>query len=217
MKQNGIIMIEVLIALVILAFGILGLASLQAYSLKAAQASYLRSVATDLATGMAEQIRVNRSSKSALVEGGQAVDETGKAIPMPPDYARLVCSYDTNDKKYSCAKPSGYTKPEAITDANQALAEKDVARWLDLVKASLPLGTTGGAVICKDDSPDDGSIPVFDPLNAGYNDTADGSGCLLPTDANYATAPYVIKIWWEDEKPRLGNETPPLTRFATTL
>lgn len=217
MKQNGIIMIEVLIALVILAFGILGLASLQAYSLKAAQASYLRSVASDLATGMAEQIRVNRSSKSALIEGGQAVDETGKAIPMAPDYARLVCSFDSVAQKFECNKPSGYFKPSAIPDANQALAEADVARWLDLVRVSLPLGTTGGAVICKDDTPDDGTSPVYDPLNANYSSDVGGAGCLPSTDANYASAPYVIKIWWEDEKPRPGNETPPLTRFATTL
>ncbi|WP_028453583.1 type IV pilus modification protein PilV [Chitinilyticum aquatile] len=226
MKQNGIIMIEVLIALIILAFGILGLASLQAYSLRAAHSSYLRSVATDLANSLAEEIRVNRNSKSAKIEGGQALDENGNPIPLAPDYAQLKCSYALlNPGEYGCADPSGYVNPMSpLNDSYRAIAKIDVARWLDLVKASLPIGSTGGAIICKDNSPDDGTTPIFDPQDPAYSATEGGPGCLLPNDAMYVAAPYVIKIWWEDEKARKDDpatseneEAPPLTRFATTL
>lgn len=60
MKTNtGFTLIEVLIAVVILAGGLLGLAVLQAASLKNNQSAYNRSQATQLAYDMADRVRAN--------------------------------------------------------------------------------------------------------------------------------------------------------------
>ncbi len=60
MKVNtGFTLIEVLIAMVVLAVGLLGLAALQTTSLKNNQSAYFRSQATQLAYDIADRVRAN--------------------------------------------------------------------------------------------------------------------------------------------------------------
>lgn len=59
---RGFTLLEVLIALLILSFGLLGLAALQAYSVKANQSAHFRSQATALANMLMDNIRANRAN-----------------------------------------------------------------------------------------------------------------------------------------------------------
>ena len=59
---KGFSMIEVLIALLILAGGLLGFALLQTMSIRFAQSANYRTHATNLAYGLLDQIRANRTS-----------------------------------------------------------------------------------------------------------------------------------------------------------
>lgn len=59
-NQRGFSMIEILIALFILAVGVLGFAGLQMMSLSSSQEGYLRSQATQLAENLAARMRSNR-------------------------------------------------------------------------------------------------------------------------------------------------------------
>lgn len=61
-KQTGSSLLEVLVAVVILAFGLLGLAGLQLNSVKSSHSAYLRSQATLLAYDMADRMRVAREA-----------------------------------------------------------------------------------------------------------------------------------------------------------
>ena len=84
-KNTGFTLIEVLIAMVILAIGLLGLAGLQATSLRNTQSAYFRSEATQLAYGMADRMRANAANArllagSAYLGAGTQVD-TCKAAP----------------------------------------------------------------------------------------------------------------------------------------
>jgi type IV pilus assembly protein PilV len=217
MKQSGMIMVEVLISLVVLAIGILGLASLQVYSLRATQSAYLRSVATDLASSMSEQIQANRAKTIAAAEaGGEAkyYGEGAPALPKSPDYARFSCSYDAATQLHACDKASDYNPDAGVGSKSQLLAAAELGYWLDLVKASLPLGAAGGAVICRDDTPDDGVAALNNSADAEFSTQ---TGCLASTSAAYANAPYVIKIWWADEKPSKNTPNPALTRFALSI
>ncbi|WP_092406608.1 type IV pilus modification protein PilV [Dokdonella immobilis] len=59
-RTRGFTLLEVLIAMLVLSFGLLGLAALQAYSVKANQSANFRSQATALANMMLDNIRSNR-------------------------------------------------------------------------------------------------------------------------------------------------------------
>lgn len=58
-KNTGFTLIEVLIAMLVLAVGLLGLAGLQATSLRNNQSAYNRSQATQLAYDLADRMRAN--------------------------------------------------------------------------------------------------------------------------------------------------------------
>jgi len=65
--QRGFTMIEVLIALVVLAVGLLGLAMLQTMNLRFTQSANQRTQATNLAYELLDQMRVNRVLASAYM------------------------------------------------------------------------------------------------------------------------------------------------------
>ena len=58
-KNNGFTLIEVLIAMLVLAIGLLGMAGLQATSLRNNQSAYNRSQATQLAYDISDRMRAN--------------------------------------------------------------------------------------------------------------------------------------------------------------
>ncbi|ANI18353.1 type IV pilus modification protein PilV [Pseudomonas citronellolis] len=60
--QTGSTLIEVLIAMVVLAIGLIGMAGLQATSVQSNQGAYYRSQASILANDMADRIRANRAN-----------------------------------------------------------------------------------------------------------------------------------------------------------
>ncbi|WP_295467940.1 type IV pilus modification protein PilV [uncultured Pseudomonas sp.] len=59
-RQNGATLIEVLVAMLILAIGLLGLAGLQTISVQSNQGAYFRSQATILANDIVDRMRANR-------------------------------------------------------------------------------------------------------------------------------------------------------------
>jgi type IV pilus assembly protein PilV len=58
-KQSGFTLLEVLVAIVVLSLGLLGLAGLQAASLRNNQTAYYRGIATQQAYDMADRLRAN--------------------------------------------------------------------------------------------------------------------------------------------------------------
>ncbi len=63
--QLGFTLLEALIAMVIMSLGLLGMAGLQAMTLRDTQTAYYRSVATQQAYDMADRLRANRTGVTA--------------------------------------------------------------------------------------------------------------------------------------------------------
>lgn len=59
-KQNGVSMIEILVSIVIISFGLLGVAGLLTTGLKSTQGSQVRTQASFMAYDMADRMRTNR-------------------------------------------------------------------------------------------------------------------------------------------------------------
>jgi type IV pilus assembly protein PilV len=67
MKQSGFLMLEVMIAVVVLALGLLGLAGLQARAHQAETESYTRVQALALLRDMADRINANRANAAGYI------------------------------------------------------------------------------------------------------------------------------------------------------
>jgi len=106
-RQRGITMVESLVALVVIAVGMLGIAGLYLSSMQASRSAKLRSHAVELASSIADRIRANRD---AAVAYGTA-------------------AYDGEPAKQDC-------DTKLCTPAQ--LAQDDLARWIEDIRATLP-------------------------------------------------------------------------------
>jgi type IV pilus assembly protein PilV len=119
---SGFTMLEVLISIVVIAFGLLGVAGLQAFALKNNQSASQRSIATVLATDMIDRMKTN--SKGAT-DG--FYNETSTTAVAPTEAV-------------NCLRDAGCTGP-------QQLAQNDLFEWKAMVAAALPNGV---GIVCLD-------------------------------------------------------------------
>ncbi len=111
--QSGFTLIEILVAVLILAVGLLGFAALQITAVSAGQESYFRSQALIVAESLADRIRANRDyvhwdSRADLTTGGVADQNlygtttgTQYACATPP---ALFCSDDGGTNGVACSE-----------------------------------------------------------------------------------------------------------------
>lgn len=117
--DKGFTLIEVLIAMVVLAFGLLGLAAMQTSGLKNNLSAYQRSQATQLAYDMADRMRVNVAD---------ANEASGKYAT-----AAITTSHtQANSAKTTCKTTTGCS----VAD----MAENDIYEWNATVSRVLPSG-----------------------------------------------------------------------------
>jgi type IV pilus assembly protein PilV len=140
-------MLEVLIAIVVVAFGLLGLAGLQLFALKNNQSASLRVVATALANDIIDRMKNNYVG---VINGHY----------NQPD----VNAYNSPDA--GCDAVGGCLP--------QPMALNDLTQWAARVAQSLPGGV---GIVCQDSTPDDGpfanpptalptpAAPACDPPN----------------------------------------------------
>ena len=119
-------MLEVLIAIVVIAFGLLGIAGLQAFAIKNNNSASLRITATTLANDMIDRMKANYM--------GVTNGDYNKSSAA--DYGTAVAS---------CLTTAGCTF--------QQLAQNDLNEWSQRVAAALP---NGRGVVCLDSTPNDG-------------------------------------------------------------
>ena len=145
-KQHGFSMVEVLVTLVIMAVGLLGLAGMQATSLRNTESAYQRSQAAQMAYDMLDRMRVNAAGVAA--GGYNSIDETA-----PTSYT-------------SCLKAD--TTSTCTTAQMTAFDDGD---WHAKLAAALPLGTgsvAGGGtgsvftITVRWDDNRDGSVTIAD-------------------------------------------------------
>lgn len=190
-QQAGLSMVEVLVALVIFAFGLLGAAGLQMSSLKANQYSVSSSMAVGLARDYGEVMRMlvtDPASTATLTLNTFLLDTTNaRSSPAP-----AAC----NGTSASCT--------------NDELAKAAIDDWVDRVRSeSDPKATLRGgrAEICHTSNPRDGS----GNLQWG---NCDGSGDTVVAKMGW----YAKKMggnaegtgnqaWMTEDRPRMAIAT----------
>jgi type IV pilus assembly protein PilV len=120
-RDSGFSIIEVLVALLVLAIGLLGLAALQAQGLRFNHDAYVRTQATHVAYDIIDRMRANRANVAGYTAGdpGTACDPTVASVNMD-----LSCWYDS----LAAALPGG----DGVISANATANFYDVTiRWID--------------------------------------------------------------------------------------
>ena len=133
--SDGFSMLEVLISILIVSFGLLGLAGLQTIGIKNAHAATQRTIASQLAYDMTDRMRAN------LV---------------------AVANGDYNYPSYSLTGAAGTSTGACLTTTGctpTQLALQDIFEWNAQILAQLPqsTGATVGGVVCIDSTPNDGT------------------------------------------------------------
>jgi type IV pilus assembly protein PilV len=151
-KVSGFTLIEVLVATLVLAVGLLGLAGLQATSIKNNLSAYNRSQATQLAYDMADRMRANKNESLDSATGNVLTSST-------------YLTMDSSDAtvQASCATVTGCTGAQ--------MAQNDLFQWNSALE-SLPEGrgtitvnaTTGVfSITINWDDNGDGAVDSSDP------------------------------------------------------
>ncbi len=139
-------MVEVLVSVLILAFGVLAMGGLQLASLRSTQNSGKAAIAATLAKDYSEMMRSNISVSN----------NTSTAANVNPYL------FDTSSS-------SSFTSPvavdcTAITCTPTQIATMHVADWAQRVVAQLP---SGRAVVCRDSNPKSGGVNKWACDNSG--------------------------------------------------
>ncbi len=118
-RTQGFTLIEVMVALIVLAVGLLGMASLTVRSQQSNESAYARSQASLLAADILERMRANKVDLSTL--------ETRKVSFATKGNAYVLTGLP------SCATPTTGTPAVGTEQAAQ-----DLAQWCASVRNSLP-------------------------------------------------------------------------------
>ena len=129
MLKRGFTLIEVLVTLVILMFGLLGIAGLMAKGQRASFEAFQRQQALSLANEMVERMQVNRVQSTAYAAGAPVLTPLGLGV----NYNDLMISAITNCGAGNCS--------------GAQLATYDLAMWDGLLTGYTEKQTAGGASI----------------------------------------------------------------------
>lgn len=178
--QRGFSMVEVLISIVVLSFGLLGSVGLQSFAIKSNREGRLQSVATTLAREYAEMMRGNKGIALSTSSNPYLLDDkTIKALSDLPS-AWVYC-LNTGCEDGSVLTASTPPAPPTPNTAVQAkVAQSEVLEWMARTLDELP----GAWVrVCFDDAPFDSSgLPQW--------------ACTAPTGGANANSTIVIKMGW---------------------
>jgi len=201
MKSNarGFTLVEVMVALVIIAIGMLGIAKMQALALSSTGASRSRALAAIEASSLAEAMHANRQywSAAASVPGTVTVTTAATALTVASTSATMEAALTTVAGTLcpktatmlgtlSCYCASGYAAPCTGTYVN--LAASDLYDWGATLNSLLPTSTA--TVTCNNaDIPVDCTILIAWTENAvalTTNEAAAAAANANTTAANTA-------------------------------
>lgn len=176
--EAGFTLIEVMVAIVILSFGLLGVAGLMVLGIQNTYSSQQRSAATQLAYDMIDRMRSNRVGVDLTTSG------------VGGNYDRPIGNVTSGGGPYvvpqsACVNNTGITTG-TCSPAN--MADEDAFEWQQAIRERLGGGV---AIICRDSSTADGS----------YDGTTITHACV-------SSGPmYAIKIYWKDDRTTESTNT----------
>lgn len=181
-RQSGVSLIEAVVAVAILASGILGLAALQGRAMAMSHSVYYRSIAADLAADLAERIRLFRTPILSMDTSGVVDPAFTAAALLPPDFSRCVQNTSNRDSDPTCAaQDAGHTRYATGTVS----VASEMALWNTALRTQLPNGRYTLQV----------AAPPAPPLLA--------TGVSSPVGGFYR---YTLTITWSDDRTSAASD-----------
>lgn len=156
-RQTGVGMVEIMVALLVLAIGVLGYAGLQLNALHGAEAAHTRAQATLLARDALERMKVNPGSdyttgswsSQSSAPGAVPPDRTA-CITTPCDSAAML-AWDVKQLTWLAANnlPAGRIAVASCSDLSGAASQCVLVSWDDQTPASC---ISGGSIDADEDS-----------------------------------------------------------------
>ena len=131
-QQIGFSLIEVLIAVFVLALGVIGVAGMQLTAMRTSQQSAFQTTAVELAAEMADKMRANDQQMKLPDGANPFLNVDYQSLSGVPTSAHATCY----SRSANCSA--------------EELAEFDISEWEKRLKASLPASR---AKICRDGRP----------------------------------------------------------------
>ena len=141
-KASGFSLIEVLISVVVLSFGLLGMVGLQAAALQGNRDARLQSTAVSLARELAEMMRGNKDVALLATNPYTGDFNSNPLAAASPSYCLNVGSLPT-----ACA-------------SSTAIANAQMTEWLARVSSELP---SPRVEVCVDSAPYSTNVPLCQP------------------------------------------------------
>ncbi len=134
-RQTGFSLLEVLVAMVILAIGLMGLASLQLTSLRYNKVAYLRTQATNLAYDLIDRMRANRADATTTDAYETGFAKTAPVCDTNPSFTGSSAAVDLAEwrNQVACTLPQGDARVVQCLLSNSN-------------------NTSGGSALCSDNS-----------------------------------------------------------------
>jgi len=120
--QSGFSMIEVLIAIVILAIGLLGFALLQTLNLRYTQGANARTQATNLGYTMLDQMRANRLAAAQYTSASFNADSLGDSSCDAPSSSASVVARGIGEWKCQVYRSLGPSTAATVTYSAAGIA-----------------------------------------------------------------------------------------------
>lgn len=185
----GFSLVEVLISIVVLSFGMLGMVGLQAAALQANREARMQSTATNLARELAEKMRGNHIIGKLT---------TASANPYLGDFATTPLAATTPTFCLSVGQNCPNTVGAETANATAA-ANAEMTEWLARVSNDLP---GARVVVCFDDAPFDGSgLPEWACSGTGNIAVVKMGWTRGSTNRSLSGAAALEKITDTDNKP----------------
>ncbi len=184
MLNRGFTLIEVLVTLVILMFGLLGIAGLMAKGQRASYEAFQRQQALALAADMAERIRGNQSQAAAY--------EAGAPAGSPRGIGNMYNDLLTGALSPNCAITSS-------CDPGQ-LAQYDLALWDGLLTGYTETQATGGAQV-------GGIINARGCVEELANTAASCPGAPAPAGTPPFTRTIRVSVSWQGTEDTVAPTT----------
>jgi type IV pilus assembly protein PilV len=176
-SQAGFTLLESLIALLIVSFGLLGIAGLQVITLKSNLSSQHRTLASHYAAEIAERMRTNERG-------------TGPGLLRTPFVAYNAPATSATHPSITTFNPS--CKLAGCTEAMQA--QNDLAEWQQSIAGAFPSGV---GIVCLDSA----SMPG--PNGIGGEPTFNGA--VLNPNCDGLGETFMVKIAWMDNRTNETN------------